>query len=617
MATELGKAYVQIVPSARGIQGKITEELHGEATRAGKGTGLKIASAIKGAIAAAGIGEALKLAVQEGAKLEQSVGGIETLFGKASEAAKLVQQNAKEAYKTSQISANDYMEQVTSFSARLLQSTGGDTIKSAKLADMAIKDMTDNANKMGTSIQDIQNAYQGFSKDNYTMLDNLKLGYGGTKQEMERLLSDAEKLTGIHYDINNLGDVYEAIHAIQGKLNMTGTSAEEAKTTISGSFNAMKAAAQNFMGSLVVGEDIKPSLSALVETSSTFLFENLLPAIGNIFLQLPVVFAEGIINGLPALFNGLQTLASSISTFATENLPLLIPKGIEAIQSFVNGMMTNIPAVFNGIMTVISVLLETLVNNLPAFLNGAAQIINAMINGLINNLPLILNTMGQLIGRLVATIINNLPQIISSAFRIIAALAQGLIRAIPTVVSAIPRVIVAIVRGFASHDWGGIGRDIISGIKNSILNGVSAVADAAKRVARAAFDGAKKLLGIHSPSRKFAWIGQMVVSGFTGGIEDNLNSVEKTMNGIAKEASFVLPSPQFEPFKFEKSLFSNDFFNVGEQIGTKLEIKLSDDEFDKKPQVKQTINFNQVVQTPGETARVLRKEAVKFGLAGV
>jgi phage-related protein len=295
MATELGKAYVQIIPSARGIAGMIQKEMSGEVASAGVSSGKSLGSsligALKGAIAAAGIGKAIGAALSEGAALQQSLGGIDTLF-KAS--AEKVKGFANEAYKTTGLSANAYMENVTGFSASLLQSLGGDTDKAADIANMAMIDMSDNANKMGTSMDSIQVAYQGFAKQNYTMLDNLKLGYGGTKQEMQRLLADAEKLTGVKYDINNLSDVYQAIHAIQENLDITGTTAKEAASTFTGSFQAMKASAQNVLGKLALGENILPSLQALAETTSTFLLDNFFPMVGNIMSGLGVVFSEGI-----------------------------------------------------------------------------------------------------------------------------------------------------------------------------------------------------------------------------------------------------------------------------------------------------------------------------------
>ena len=295
MATEIAQAYVQLIPSARGITGKIQSLLNPEASAAGQSAGQSMGSSLVSVmtkvIAAAGIGKAFSAAISEGAALQQSLGGIETLFKGSADK---VKGYANEAYKTTGLSANAYMENVTGFSASLLQSLGGDTNKAAETANMAMIDMSDNANKMGTSMESIQMAYQGFAKQNYTMLDNLKLGYGGTKQEMQRLLADAEKLTGVKYDINNLSDVYNAIHAIQENLDITGTTAKEAASTFSGSFESMKAAAQNVVGKLALGENILPSLHALLETTSTFLFNNFLPMVGNIFSGLGLVLTEGI-----------------------------------------------------------------------------------------------------------------------------------------------------------------------------------------------------------------------------------------------------------------------------------------------------------------------------------
>ena len=295
MATEIAQAYVQLIPSARGITGKIQSILNPEASAAGQSAGQSIGSSmmatLKKVIVAEGIGKAFKATLDEGAALQQSLGGIETLFKGSADK---VKGYANEAYKTTGLSANAYMENVTGFSASLLQSLGGDTNKAAETANMAMIDMSDNANKMGTSMESIQMAYQGFAKQNYTMLDNLKLGYGGTKQEMQRLLADAEKLTGVKYDINNLSDVYNAIHAIQENLDITGTTAKEAASTFTGSFQAMKASAQNVLGKLALGENILPSLNALLETTSTFLFNNFLPMVGNIFSGLGLVLTEGI-----------------------------------------------------------------------------------------------------------------------------------------------------------------------------------------------------------------------------------------------------------------------------------------------------------------------------------
>lgn len=350
MATELGKAYVQIIPSAKGISGMIQKEMGGEVASAGvsagESLGSKMMGAVSGIIAAAGIGKAIGASINEGAALQQSLGGIETLF---KDSADKVKGFANEAYKTTGLSANAYMENVTGFSASLLQSLGGDTDKAAETANMAMIDMSDNANKMGTSMESIQLAYQGFAKQNYTMLDNLKLGYGGTKQEMQRLLADAEKLTGVKYDINNLSDVYSAIHAIQENLDITGTTAREAATTFTGSFESMKAAAQNVLGKLSLGEDIQPALQALMETTSTFLFGNLIPMIGNILKQIPTL----ILGGIKGVFNGIfgEGLGSIMGSIV-----IALGSAFIAFKAFsaVSGMLSGIPAVLTTIKTAVT-----------------------------------------------------------------------------------------------------------------------------------------------------------------------------------------------------------------------------------------------------------------------
>lgn len=350
MATELGKAYVQIIPSAKGISGMIQKEMGGEVASAGVSAGESLGSKMMGAVSkvitAAGIGKAIGASINEGAALQQSLGGIETLF---KDSADKVKGFANEAYKTTGLSANAYMENVTGFSASLLQSLGGDTDKAAETANMAMIDMSDNANKMGTSMESIQLAYQGFAKQNYTMLDNLKLGYGGTKQEMQRLLSDAEKLTGVKYDMNNLSDVYSAIHAIQENLDITGTTAREAATTFTGSFESMKAAAQNVLGKLSLGEDIQPALQALMETTSIFLFGNLIPMIGNILKQIPNL----ILGGIKGVFSGIfgEGLGSIMGGIVTA-----LGSAFLAFKAFsaVSGLLSGIPAVLTTIKTAVT-----------------------------------------------------------------------------------------------------------------------------------------------------------------------------------------------------------------------------------------------------------------------
>lgn len=329
MAGSLAKAYVQIIPTTDGITANIENELGGAGDSAGKSAGSKFASAFKKIVVAAGFGKLLKNTLLEGAALEQSIGGVQTLFKESFRAAK---KYADEAYETAGLSANAYMEITTSFAASLLQSLNGDTAKATEIANMAIVDMSDNINKMGSSIESVQDAYKGFAKQNYTMLDNLKLGYGGTKTEMERLLADAEKLSGIKYDINNLSDVYSAIHEIQEELGITGTTAIEAADTLSGSFASMKAAAKNVLGNLTLGEDVKPSLIALVGTIKTFAVDNLLPAVGNIFTGIGEIAADTVMSGIEAAREPLTSFFSgakeTIISWANENRQALTVAGI-------------------------------------------------------------------------------------------------------------------------------------------------------------------------------------------------------------------------------------------------------------------------------------------------
>lgn len=386
MPTEIGKAYVQIIPSARGIKGSISKILKPESTSAGEESGSGFGKNLLGTFTKLAIGakvgqvlaSGIKSSVMEGGKLQQSIGGIQTLFKGSAD---IVRGYAKNAYKDAQISSNQYMEQVTSFSASLLQSLGGDTKKAAKSADIAIKDMADNSAKMGTNISSIQDAYQGFAKQNYTMLDNLKLGYGGTKTEMERLLADAQKITGVKYDINNLNDVFSAIHVIQKELNISGVAAKEASETLTGSFSAMKASAQDFLGNLALGENIGPSLKNLASTTNTFLVGNLLPMIGNIFKQIPNVASEGF-NLLAQKFTIFKKLGELLSP-AMEKFKSAFDGLMEKMQPFISAVGNVLKPILEGIALIIGkVLLEgiTILANKFNILSVIIQVLTPIFN---------------------------------------------------------------------------------------------------------------------------------------------------------------------------------------------------------------------------------------------
>lgn len=537
MATELAKAYVQIIPSAVGIQGRIQKEIEPEADSAGSSFGGKMVGMIKKVIATAAIGKALSASISEGAALEQSLGGIETLF---KDSADKVKANAAKAYQTAGMSANDYMELTTSFSASLLSSLAGDTSKAADVADMAMVDMSDNANKMGTNMEDIKNAYQGFAKQNYTMLDNLKLGYGGTKSEMERLLADAQKISGVEYNIDNLSDVYSAIHVIQGQLDITGTTAKEAATTISGSFNQMKAAAKNVMGEIALGMDVGPALNELANTIITFAAGNLLPAVWNVISALPsaiVTFvtalgpqlfaavsglipqiASGITTGIPTLYQSAMQLMDQFNIGIQEQLPTLLQKGVDFISNIVNGILQNLPQVITMAGNVITYFVNTIISMLPTVLSAGARLLLRLVNGIINNLPQITQAAVTAIVRFVASIGQNLPQILQSGITIIAKLAAGLIRAIPNLVGQIPAIISAIVNAFTSQNWGRIGINIISGIASGLRSAAHMLWDAVKGVLGGFKENVLAFFGIHSPSRWGAYVGEMIDTGIVNGL---------------------------------------------------------------------------------------------------
>ena len=375
--TTLGTAYIQIAPSAQGIKGSIENVLGSEGEAAGTSIGTKIGSFAKKAIAAAGITTAvvgvMKSSIGEGAKLQQSyLGGLDTLYGEAAEGARAYAREAANAG----ISMNDYSEQAVSFGAALKAAYGGDTQKAMEAANTAILDMADNAAKMGTPIESVQQAYQGFAKGQYQLLDNLKLGYGGTKTEMERLLKDAEALTGVKYDINNLGDVYDAIHAIQGDLGLTGVAAKEASETFSGSFGAMKAAAQNLFGSLALGEGIKPALNTLISTANTFIFKNAIPMIGTIISGLPTVIAGFIRQGIPMLLTQIGTM---IRTAATSLGSIANSLTAEKVKAWA---VTTFPKILKAAGSVLGKFASGLIKNLPKIVVAIGKIGLAVVKGL-------------------------------------------------------------------------------------------------------------------------------------------------------------------------------------------------------------------------------------------
>lgn len=561
MATELGQAYVQIMPSAKGIKGSIEKELSGESSSAGKSAGGMIATAIKGAITVAAIGKFIGSALSAGGDLQQSLGGVETLF---KENADKVKQYANEAYKTAGVSANEYMENVTSFSASLLQSLGGDTGAAAETANTAMVDMSDNANKMGSSMESIQNAYQGFAKQNYTMLDNLKLGYGGTKTEMERLLVDAEKLTGVKYDINNLADVYDAIHAVQVELGITGTTAIESAETLSGSFASMKGAFTNFLGNLALGEDVGPSLKALAETVSTFLFGNFLPMVGNILKALPesiITFVQaatphfleggmgfisslvtGITTGLPKFLESLSTMATNAMATITEKLPGFLEKGKEIITNLVNGILESIPSIIKSAGDIITGFVGFIMENLPKILLMGKDLILNLVKGIIDNLPAVIDSAVQAVSKFIDVIVKNYPEYLKTGWRIILELVGGIIAKLPDLIAAALTLVVKFIGMIISKlpDIIGAGVKILISIISGIVEVSSKLYDKGKELMSGLVDK------INEWKEKFKTAGSNIVSSIADGIRGAIDKVKNAIGTVVQAVRDRLP---FSPAK--------------------------------------------------------------------
>lgn len=485
-------------------------KMNGVTDNAQKGAG-KIGKAIStmgklavGAVTAgaAAAGALTKAAISGYADYEQLVGGVETLF---KESGDKVLEYANRAYETAGMSANAYMETVTSFSASLLQSLGGDTAAAAEKADQAITDMSDNANKMGSTMESIQNAYQGFAKQNYTMLDNLKLGYGGTKEEMQRLLDDAKAISGIEYDISSYADVVDAIHVIQEEMGIAGTTAKEASSTIQGSASAMKSAWDNVLVGLAdKDQDMGGLLSKFGDSVLTFAdniiprIEQTLTGIGSMIEKIVPPIVEKlpplILKVLPGLISAGASIVSALAQAITSALPQLLQVGVDLLLQFLNGFTQNIESVMttateiittlvNGITEALPQLMvaavdaiiafaEALVNpeNATAMIESALALMQALADGLLEALPKLVDAIPDIIVTIYTTFIDNLPQILDTGIEILLALIDGILSALPELIGAIPEILQAISDAFAEYDWLYIGAEILVKIGEGILD---------------------------------------------------------------------------------------------------------------------------------------------------
>lgn len=497
--TDLGKAYVQIVPSAQGIKASIQEvmgkPLEEQADNSGSTFGSMLVSKIKGAITIAGIGKFLSASLTEGGALQQSIGGIETLFGNS---ANVIKKAAQTAFKDAGVSANTYMEQTTSFAASLVSSCGGNTAKAAEIAKRAMVDMSDNANKMGTDLQDIQNAYQGFAKQNYTMLDNLKLGYGGTKTEMARLIKDASTYKDSQEKLNvsvkdgdmSFSNIANAISVVQDHMKISGTTAEEASTTLTGSFGMVKASVQDFLGALSTGDGVWRTFKNTISSLGTFIGGNLLPMIGNIGSSIVSILTNSF-NNMPGILDAVQKFASNIAAQA----PQFIKSGFELLNKLADGIISALPVMIAKIPTIISTF---------------ANIIN-----------------------------DNGPTILMCGLKLIAKLALGIIQAIPTLIVNIPKIITAIVDVWSAFNWINLGKMAITGLGN----GIKALFGFLKGTGKEALDTV--LINILMMPERLRALGGKGISGLVSGIKSlfgALGGAAKKIFEIIVKAIASLPS---------------------------------------------------------------------------
>ena len=497
--TDLGKAYVQIVPSAQGIKASIQEvmgkPLEEQADNSGSTFGSMLVSKIKGAITIAGIGKFLSASLTEGGALQQSIGGVETLFG---DSANVIKKAAQTAFKDAGVSANTYMEQTTSFAASLVSSCGGNTAKAAEIAKRAMVDMSDNANKMGTDLQDIQNAYQGFAKQNYTMLDNLKLGYGGTKTEMARLIKDASTYKDSQEKLNvsvkdgdmSFSNIANAISVVQDHMKISGTTAEEASTTLTGSFGMVKASVQDFLGAMSTGQNVKSSVKNLISSLGIFVGNNLIPMLLNITKSCYAVVTDAL-NNMPGILNAVQKFANDIAKQA----PQFIKSGFEMLNKLADGVVSALPVMIAKIPTIISTF---------------ANIIN-----------------------------DNGPTVLMCGLKLIAKLALGIIQAIPTLIVNIPKIITAIVDVWSAFNWINLGKMAITGLGN----GIKALFGFLKGTGKEALDTV--LINILMLPERLRALGGKGISGLVSGIKSlfgSLGGAAKKIFEIIVKALASLPS---------------------------------------------------------------------------
>lgn len=518
--------------------------------------------------AAAGAAATLtKQAVSAYAEYEQLVGGVETLFG---EAADYVQGKASGAFESAGLSANEYMETVTSFSAALIQSVGGDTQKAAELADQAIVDMADNANKMGSTMESIQVAYQGFSKQNYTMLDNLKLGYGGTKEEMQRLLKDAEKLSGIKYDLSSYADIVAAIHVVQENMGIAGTTAKEASSTISGSLAMVKSSWQNVIEAIGEGDfekisaniddfvwsletaagNILPVVENALQGVATLVSElapqiaeklpemitNALPSLLSAGAEAIRALAHGLIDAIPSLMPTVMDVIKELASMIIEMAPEIVKCGIELLGELAMGIAEALPDLIPAAVDAVITIAEALIDNIDLLIDAAIEIVLALAEGLIEALPRLIEKAPEIILKLLEAIIKAAPKLLEAGLELIMKLIEGIVKVFGKIIEVGAELVTKVKEGFKQkiEDAKNWGRDIINNFINGIKEKWQHLKDTVANVAKSV----KEFLGFSEPEKgplsDFHTYAPDMMDLYAKGINDNMDKVEDSVANVAK-----------------------------------------------------------------------------------
>ena len=534
MAVELATAYVSLIPSLQGVGKETERQLEASGQQSGRAFSTGMTATVLAGTAAIAAGVAAS--IDQYANYEQLVGGMEALYG---DAASTVMANAEAAFQTAGLSANEYMETVTSFSASLIKSVGGDTERAAELADQALRDMSDNANRMGTDIEMIQNAYRGFARGNFTMLDNLSLGYAGTKEGMEQLLAEAERIQAaqgnmVDYSIDSYADMVEAIHVVQDNMGIAGTTAAEAADTIQGSLASTQAAWTNLLTHLADENADIPALLGNLFSSATNVIRNVgqrIPIVlSQMFQAIPAALSSmgdlfaplvpALLEMAPGLLQSFTTMLVQLANSIPQALPSIIAGAAQLFQGLVLALIQVMPQLTTGLMTALSNLVMMLIANVPNFLQGALDMFNTLWQAIITVGPEVLSNIISLLGQLLANVAAQAPGMLVSAGQLLGQLAAAIINAVPDAITAIAGLLQQVFDQVSNFDLLQAGIDLMQGLIDGIASMASQVWNAVTGAVQGAIDGALSLLGIASPSKVFRQIGEYTMEGFAEGIDD-------------------------------------------------------------------------------------------------